>query len=310
MRDLYNYIKESLLDDDDEIMSKGYDAGIKELFKDIPSFRISSDFKWILFEPERPDYDYDSDPIVQLDRPDGDVAKRAGEKWRNDDVLTDDLFSNILQLPLKFQPIEYYNVPNNDKMFHKLPVDYVSMLSVTLRDRSHIDLSKVEFDIKTEVTFTINTHFNNMPEFTVTPYPKHIPVVLYTEYGFSDNPVSYTPDMVKGWDCDILAIQCPIYKKKGSGVYNDMQDWDKDIIQQFVVNNPKAKAIYCYEDQKQNSFWYKVKIKGTGRNRQVIEMTPLRPQTVLKKIYKYRDIPRLAIRHFALGIKYSTLGKK
>lgn len=305
MRNLYNYIKESLLDDDDDIMSKGYDAGMKEMFKDIPSFRVSSDFKWILFDPARPGdgWNFEYDPCVQLDRPDGDVAKRAGEKWRNDDVLTDDLFSNILHSSLKFQPIEYYNVPNNDKIFHKLPVDYVSMLSVTLRDGSHIDLSKVEFDIKTEVSFTINTYHNSMPEFTVTPYPKHIPVVMYTEYGFARNPASYTPDMVKGWDCDILVIQCPIYKKKGSGVYNDMQDWDKDIIQQFVANNPKAKAIYCCESQKDNDFWYKAKIKGTGRNRQVIEMTPLRAATALKKIYKYRDIPRLEIRHFAIGKK-------
>ena len=287
MRTLYTYINESLLDDEDDIIQGGLTAAINNALKDAPSYRLGNDEKTLVYD------NADSSDWIELTRPNGDPVKRRGEIWRHDDTLTDDLLDFINAAKLKFQPIQTYQVPLGDPKFDKIPVDWVCDLQICARKDgpTNMDLSKLPFEIKGGV-IVLPTIFDHglSKDYNIKAYPKHVEYVIFNEYGENATAViSWEPHHIIGWDCKYLVIQCPSYKKLNQSVYNEMQDWDAEKIQQFLDNNPKAQKVFVCENYRDRDIWYRVKTKGTGAKRKVIGMTPVKSLTTKRKIRSLKE---------------------
>ena len=287
MKALYTYINESLLDDEDDIVQGGLSATINTALKAIPSYRLGKDGKTLVY-----DNAWSSD-WIELARPNGDPIKRRGETWKNEDILTDDLMDFVNSAKLKFQPLQTYQVPMGDPKFDKIPVDWVCDLQICTRNDgpTNMDLSKLPFEVKGGVDILPTIFDSNLSkDFNIKAYTKHIEYVTFREYG--DNAtatISWEPQHIVGWDCEYLVIQCPGYKGINKSLYNEMQDWDAEKIQQFLDNNPKAQKVFVCENYRDRDIWYRVKTKGTGAKRKVIGMTPVKSLTTKRKMRDLKE---------------------
>lgn len=302
MRNLCEYISESLLDDEDDIMDSGAKKIVDKIFSQLDSFKLGRDGKTIVHDEHMNPYEdgYRHYPAI-VQRPDSDPTMKSGESSRYRGYLSDELMDTIITAGFKFQPLETYEVSTSDKKFKKLPCDWVCDLDVNINDSSNFDLNGLNFDIRNGVEFTANIYQTTTPNIEISPYPKHLNTVIFKSYS-TRNTATYRPEMVKGWDCDMLVIQCPEYQKFGNGLHDDMQNWDAEKIQQFVENNPKAKSIIFCENYRDANMWFKVKCAGSGKKRKAVSMTPIKAHTVRKKIYRYRDWIALDTHDYALKV--------
>lgn len=241
---LFDYLTESIFDDEEEQMSRVENSVYSDLLKGT-DFVIGNDGKTIVYYPK------DEYPHGIFDR-----RLSLGVKQISQNI------SKINKAGLKFQPA-FCIFADNDEIdkVKDVPIDTTVSLSLGLFDGKDfkIDLTKLKY----EIINTITIRGGEQKSVDIKPYPKHIHRVemIPSRYGGS----VFKVDEVKGWDCDELIVQDSDFDAKvayghGEGLHNG---YSIEKLQTLINNNPKAKTIYLYI-RDIDSYW-KVNTKGSKR---------------------------------------------
>lgn len=246
---LFDYLNESIFDDEDKHMDDMENNVYNELLKR-SDFVVGTDKKTIVFSPE-----FDAEKAYLNGY---SVFDRKIWLYKRSSIYTN--LNKIKSAKLHFQPLYMISVDGNVDVtcLYDFPVSQIVSLDVDVDENSkNIDFSKIKFDI-------INTIYinGNNPKVDIKPYKKHINQVNYRVF---NNQKIYC-DNIYGWDCDELIVphksfECP------TGTYPDdeglMYGYVIEKIQKLIDNNPNAKIIYLY-NKDTNSYW-KVNTKGSKR---------------------------------------------
>lgn len=281
MKHLNQYIKESIFDDDDVLMDRGIRSYLDDLLKESPDFKVGPDNKHIIYKPAQNMSHWVS------------TAPRLYVGCSGDNICNIDP-KELKKHNLIFQPlssIDFVVADETDqRKLQEFPCEWVSDLDIELFPLCSLDLSKLEYDVKSTVQIRYAGYKNLTPQ-NIKAYPKHLNTVML--YSYQD--IEADEDVMKDWDCDILVIQSSLFRDKSKIVYGDMQAFYEDKVQKILENNPKAKSIYLAPSYIGNDFWYKIITKGSGKNRKVVKMNPMKKDTIQSKIYKYQEWSRKAI---------------
>ena len=241
---LFDYLTESIFDDEEEQMSKVENTVYSDLLKGT-NFSVGTDGKTIVYDPK------DGYPHGIIDR-----RFSFGIKALSDNI------QKINKSGLKFQPLYCIFADNEyiDKI-KDIPIDTVVSLSVGMFDSIDykLDFSKLKYDIIN----TITIRGGAQKSVDIKPYPKHIHRVELIPSRYSEGV--FKVDEIKGWDCDELIVQDSDFDAKvayghGEGHYNG---YSIEKLQTLISNNPKSKTIYLYSKDL-DSYW-KINTKGSKR---------------------------------------------
>lgn len=254
MKDLYDIIKESLLDDENDIINKTTDSIYNDILNGI-DFKVGKDGKTIVYSPE-PEYG---------------LGKSYNDRRINFySQIQKNLYKNLTTLSsakMKFQPLSILNIDvnfsqyNSNHIISNFPVDKVVSLDIENHDDRVVDLdfSNTNFDVVFDIHIQ---NYSPKTQYNIKAYTKHIPVVI-----FSDNreSKSFNPDNVKDWNCDTLVIDCSYFRTDRSFSHGEglMYGFEIDKIQTLIDSNPKAKTILLW-DKALNKYW-KVNTKTSKR---------------------------------------------
>lgn len=245
---LFDYLNESIFDDEDKRMDDMENDVYNELLKG-SDFVVGTDKKTIVFSPE---FDAEKAYVTGYS-----VFDRMIWLHKRSSIYTN--LNKIKAAKLHFQPLYMISVDDVDiKYLYDFPVSQIVSLNVDINKNStNIDFSKIKFDI-------INTIYidGSNPRVDIKPYKKHINQLIYKVF---NNQEIYC-DNIYGWDCDELivpheAFECPAgTDPNGEGL---MYGYVIEKIQKLIDNNPNAKIIYLY-NKDINSYW-KVNTKGSRK---------------------------------------------
>ena len=241
---LFDYLTESIFDDEEEQMSRVENSVYSDLLKGT-NFEVGTDGKTIVYNPD------DGYSHGVFDR-----RLSLGIKSISDNL------TKINKAGLKFQPLYCIFVDNEEiDKIKDIPIDTVVSISVSLfKSKDYkLDFSKLKYDIIN----TITIRGGEQKSVDIKPYPKHIYRVELIPSRYSEGV--FKVDEVKGWDCDELIVQDSDFDAKvayghGEGLHNG---YSIEKIQTLINNNPKAKTIYLYI-QDTDSYW-KISTKGSKR---------------------------------------------
>ena len=164
MKTLY----ESLLDDFEDLGSKQDTALRNDLLKGT-WFRLGSDMKTIIFEPEKIDYLVDNRDVT---------PKLYWTNGKNHETSLSDV-SVCKNLGLKFQPLAYVSdeiIGKDDDWLKHFDCEYVVTFSYAVQSGTHltIDMSKIKFPIIGKVVFTGYATIEK-----IIAYPKPLEIVRF-----------------------------------------------------------------------------------------------------------------------------------
>lgn len=255
---------ESLLDDLEELEQNQTTSLRNDILKGT-WFRLGSDMKTIIFDPEKINYlvdNRDTDAVVH---------------WtKNKNYETNINISNIdvcKKLDLKFQPLAYIHndIVGNDKEWLKyFDCEYAVNFSCHLVEGnkgSTIDLSLIKFPIKGSISITGYAEVGK-----VIPYPNRVEVVRF--FVPSQQPIT-------GWKCRNMIIgnagniKYNLTKDKKTSMTEEEQNMIfQDWINELLKNNPDTETIFLgqlgrYAD------CFKVVTKGSGDKRKCVKLTKI-----------------------------------
>lgn len=241
---LFNYLNESIFDDEEKHMDDIENNIYNELLKG-SDFSVGTDKKTIVYDPK----DEYSHGIF-------DRRLSLGTKGLSDNM------KKINKAGLKFQPLCYILADNEEiDKIKDIPIDTVVSLYVGMYDDKNykIDFSKLKYDIIN----TITIKGGEQKSVDITPYHKHINRIEIIPSRYSSS--QFKVDEIKGWDCDELIVQDSDFDAKvayghSEGLYNG---YSIEKLQTLINNNPKAKTIYLYNKNLEN--YWKVNTKGAKR---------------------------------------------
>ena len=270
MKNLYD-IYESLLDDEEDLMTNADNAAIASLLGDLgQEWIVGNDNKTLLYNPI--EYGTRGNGYADLYF----KGARTCKFVRDPKALKD--------AGLEFQPIAYMyaNLPGSEDGLKYTQTPYTAELSISFKEGANsVDLSKLPFEIKDGVQFEYGYKAdpNNI---NVIAYPKHLSYIWYMSYG----DIDCNPNAIKDWDCDIMLIQ-------GKNLRNPNyvgigEEYDAELVQQIISNNPKVKNFYiCLEYH--SDIWCKVSLKGTGTKRTIKKFIPQKKKSITDKIFNVTD---------------------
>lgn len=270
MKTLYN-IYESLLDDEDTLMVNADNAAISKLLGDLEQdWIVGNDNKTLLYNPSYF----------------GSRSNGFAELYLNGvrEVAYVKTPKTLKDAGLVFQPIAYMYaaIPGSEDGLKYLQTSYTAQLTIDFKKGSNsLNLSKLPFEVKDGIQF--NYAWGSDPHsIDITSYPKHLSYVWYMSYGDFD----CNPHAIKNWNCDILVVQGKNLRRPdyvGIG-----EDYDRELVQQIISNNPKVKEFYFCQDY-HGYIWVKASLKGTGAKRTVNKFIPRNKKTVTDKIFNATD---------------------
>lgn len=241
---LFDYLTESIFDDEEEQMSRVKNSVYSDLLKGT-NFTIGNDGKTMVYHPD--------DGYAH-----GVFDRRLSFGYTS-------ISTNIQKLNkagLKFQPV-FCIFADNDEIdkVKDVPIDTVVSLSLGLFDGKDfkIDLTKLKFDIIN----TITIKSGSQKSVSIKPYHKHVHRVELIPSRYGEGV--FKVDEVKGWDCDELIVQdddlnAGTVYGHGEGLCNG---YSIEKLQSLINNNPKSKTIYLY-NRDIDSYW-KINTKGAKR---------------------------------------------
>lgn len=241
---LFDYLNESIFDDEDKRMDDMENNVYNELLKG-SDFVVGTDKKTIVYYPK----DEYSHGIF-------DRRLSLGTKSLSDNI------QKINKAGLKFQPL-YCIFADNEEInkIKDIPIDIVVSLTVGMFEGKDfkIDFSKLKYDIIN--TITIRGALQKSVD--IKPYPKHLHRVEIVPARYGDGV--FKVDEIKGWDCDELIVQDEDFNARTAYGHSEglCNGYSIEKLQTLINNNPKAKIIYLY-NRDIDSYW-KVNTKGSKR---------------------------------------------
>ena len=229
MIQLYKYIKESLLDDEDELMDRDESIALTlEIQKLISArYEVSGDKKYILM--------------------------RVWQSSLNigDNGISLDKIKEINKLNLEFQPVRKIDIRGNncDQYLKQLPCVGCGWLDVGSLDGT-IDFNNLRFLPK---SITLTTKYYGR----ITPPKQHIDFVSVSVYDGNY-------DDLKDWNCDCLLFDAEPFEVWINNV-SVVGDFDKEKLQRVVDNNPNVKEFVLVPRHYSLDKVYKIKLKGVKR---------------------------------------------
>lgn len=256
MLNLSEYVRESILDDEDEVWSNSkvniLNNEIQKLLGE--DYEVSNDEKYIICKYKKTSLIFGGHGISSnsLDKI---------NNWR-----------------LKFQPLKkiYINDDGNlQKFIDKIPSAGCGHLYISNDHKGNVNLSKL--NIPTIYLEYVSNHWD------ITPPKKHIKYAYIDKYVYDEDNSDW--ENIKGWDCDVLMIYSGQFE-----VWNDnkhmLGNFDLNMLQTLVDNNPKAKEIILVN----HMFGLEVfKISISGAKRKVAKIIKKAP-SYLDKLYVDVDI--------------------
>ena len=248
---------ESLLDDFDNLDNRQNTALRDELLKGT-WFRLGSDMKTIIFDPEKIDHPAD----------DRDVTPRLyWSNGKNHETNLSDV-SVCKNLGLKFQPLSYVVdeiIGQDDDWLKHFDCEYVVTFIYSVQRGTHptIDMSKIKFPITGQVAFTGYSTIEK-----IIAYPKPLERVRF---------LVQVHQPITGWNCKHMIIS------NANNIMFDLTKHDPDMsleekeqkliewVDELLKNNPDTETIYLGQF---NRFTDHVKVitKGQGANRKCIKL--------------------------------------
>lgn len=269
---------ESLLDDFDNLDSGQNNALRDEILKGT-WFRLGSDMKTIIFNPEKTDYLTDN----------RDVTPKL--YWTNDKNLETSLsdVSVCKNLGLKFQPLAYVSdeiIGKDDDWLKYFDCEYVVTFSYSVRGgtRPTIDMSKIKFPITGKVVFTGYSTIEK-----IIAYSKPLEMVRF---------LVQVRQPITGWKCKHMIID------KANNIMFDLVKQDLNASQEereqkliewvdeLLKNNPDTETIYLSNFNRYTDH-VKVITKGQGANRKCIKLAKFPDSKFRTLCYKNPTIEKM-----------------
>lgn len=233
MKNLKLYIKESLLDDEDILMTRDESNALTSEIQKIigGSFEVTDDRKYIIYNIMSNSIEFE-DYAISLDK-----------------------LKKIDKYNLKFQPIRNIDIDDrniNDilKYLHSEGCGWLS-ISQTYNDNP-LDLNNLKFPVKSLEC--------NVRSWNITPPKEHINFVYLKRYHTDDRSDDWKN--VKGWNCDSLMILTTPFEVWDNNVYT-VGDFDKEKLQILIDNNPNVKEFLLTDKLYRELF--KINFKGSKR---------------------------------------------
>ena len=241
MKHLNDVLKESLLDDEEDLM-KNTDVAIS--LQKHPIWRFSKG--WVILDPpqEMRGYGYNHQPNIFI----GD--KSHGDEW------------DPAELKLyKFQGLGAITIGSDadiTSILKDINCDYCGWLDIQNHKSKLIDLTKIGFPLTHLLRIT------TIEPVDIKAYNKHIGFVHLANSRYTSK-ICFTPDNVKGWDCDYLVVDASYFTVDGPIVHgeNKLNGFWIDRCQTLINNNPKAKEIYLYD--RNLDVFFRLSISGSKR---------------------------------------------
>jgi hypothetical protein len=240
MKHLYSILAEGLLDIEDNIKN----ADTRVMLKKHPDWRYSKG--WTVLDPpqERIGYGWDHKANVYVD------GKSNGDSWDLEDLKHN-----------KFRALEALTIDSRvdaNPVLSALNGASVSWIDIRYATKD-IDFTKM----KTPVNRIIRIMSENPVD--VKAYNKHVNLVHFAKTRWCETPAVWTPDNVKGWDCDCLVVDNSFFEVEGALGHgeNKLNGYWIDRCQALIDNNPKSKDIYLYD--RDLDIFYRLTIQGAKR---------------------------------------------
>lgn len=249
MKNIYDVIKESLLDDEPVSDQSLYDnllAGSE--------WRVDTDKKIIYFCPNEAFNQMSDRQLYMYNNP-------------NPKHILSKLIK-LMKMGFKMQPLSYITLENDPLDFKDINVISTCVLNIRT-SVSKIDLSKFNIPIHSSIYIKQFEDFNNVTE--LKPYKGHVPNVMIETKTPKIDGDKYS--IIKDWDCDRLYIQADFVY----GGYLDLQSDGReringfylDKLQEVVDNNPKATEIYLIDTFAPRQTYWKLSLGKKGSKRVV-----------------------------------------
>lgn len=273
---LFDYLNESIFDDEDKHMDNMENNVYNELLKG-SDFVVGTDKKTIVFSPM---FDAEKAYLTGYS-----AFDRRIWLYKRSSIYVN--LNKIKTAKFHFQPLYMISVDDDvdATCLYDFPVSQIVSLSVEVDENSkNMDFSKIKFDIKNTIYI-----YGNNKKVDIKPYKKHINQVNYSYRTVYNNQEIYC-DNIYGWDCDELIVphesfECPAGTyPHGEGL---MYGYVIEKIQKLVDNNPNAKIIYLY-NKDTNSYW-KVNTKG-GRKKVFDKLVNRRPKDTRSEYMDSQEI--------------------
>ena len=252
MKSLY----ESLLDDFDKLDNGQNNALRDELLKGT-WFRLGSDMKTIIFDPEENTSGYDRDVTQRLYWTNG----------KNHETSLSDV-GVCKNLGLKFQPLTYVVdgiIGKDDDWLKYFDCEYVVTFIYSVQSGTHptIDMSKIKFPITGQVAFTGYSTIEK-----IIAYPKPLEMVRF---------LVQVRQPITGWKCKHMFIDnannimFDLVKQNLDASQEEREQKLIEWIDELLKNNPDTETIYLSQFNRYTDH-VKVITKGKGANRKCIKL--------------------------------------
>lgn len=249
MKNIYDVIKESLLDDEPVSDQSLYDGLLEGT-----EWKIDTDKKLIYFNPNEC-YNQMSDRQLY-------IYNTPNPKHALSRLM------KLMKMGFKMQPLSYITLENDPLDFKDINVMSTCALNVRT-SVSKIDLSKFDIPINSAIYIKHFENFDNVNE--MKPYKGHVPNVMIETRNSKIDEDKYL--IIKDWDCDRLFIQSDFVY----GGYMDLQSSGReqingfylDKMQEVVDNNPKATEIYLIDTFSTHQTYWKLSLGKKGGKRVV-----------------------------------------
>ena len=256
MLNLNEYIRESILDDEDKVWSNSKVNILNDEIQKLlgGDYEVTNDEKYIIYKYLRSNLVFGSPHI-----PSNSLDK-------------------INNYGLKFQPFKkifIYDDGNLQKFIDKIPSAGCGHLYISNDHKGNINLSKL--NITTIYLEYVSNHWD------ITPPKKHIKYAYIDKYVYDKDNSDW--ENIKGWDCDVLMIYSGQFELWDNNKHI-LGDFDLNMLQTLVDNNPKAKEILLVN----HMFGLEVfKVGISGAKRKVTKIIKKTPK-YLDKLYADVDI--------------------
>ena len=229
MVSLNDYIKESLLDDEDVLMDRDESIVLTREIQRLISdrYEVSSDRKYILMRVWQ----------SSLNIGDGDISLNK--------------IKEINKLNLKFQPVRKIDIRSNNcnQYLKQLPCNGCGWLDVIPYD-GVIDFNNLQF-LPKAITLTTKCYKHINP-------PKQ--QVDFVSVSIQDG--NY--DELKNWNCDCLLLDAEPFEEWNNDV-SVVGDFNQEKLQKIVDNNPNVNEFILIPRHYTLGKVYKIRLKGVKR---------------------------------------------
>ena len=249
MKNIYDIIKESLLDDEPVSDQSLYDDLLKGT-----QWKIDADKKLIYFYPNE-FYNRMSDRQLY-------IYNNPNPKYTLSRLM------KLMKMGFKMQPLSYITLEKDSFDFKDINVMSTCVLTVKTK-ASKIDLSKFDIPINSAIYIKHLDDFKNVYE--LKPYKGHVPNIIIETETLEIYKDKYS--IIKDWDCDRLFIQADFVYGGYQDLQNDGREKIKgfylDKMQEIVDNNPKATEIYLMDTFTLPPTYWKLSLGKKGSKRVV-----------------------------------------